>query len=180
MLSTGTIKYNREMIIRATKKLMNTSGIKPVKNLKESDSALPGEWYAGLVSTGRQGKMLIHFLHTSTKLSILYPGKSLNRALHVFPGRVEQLLTKLDYLKLVFRFQLHTKPEIYTTNSRSMLSHMTQLKYAIEYSIALSETIEDINYNEIEDSLSDILLSSKGSRRYEKPTDILQSLVNEL
>ena len=167
------------MIIRATKKLLNTSGIKPEKNLHESEAPFPGEWYAGLVSTGRQRKMLIHFLHSSTKLSILYPGKSLNKALQVFPGRVEQLLGRLGYSKLIFQFQLHNKKEIYTTNSRSMLSHMTQLKYAIEYSIALAETIEDINYNEIEDSLSDMLLSSKGSRRYEKPTDILQRLVNE-
>ncbi|MEN8201700.1 MAG: hypothetical protein ABFS28_03830 [Bacteroidota bacterium] len=41
------------MIIRATKKLLNSSGIKPVKNLNESDVVLPGEWHAGLVSTGR-------------------------------------------------------------------------------------------------------------------------------
>ena len=167
------------MIIRATKKLLNTSGIKPEKNLHESDTPLPGEWYAGLVSTGKQGKMLIHFLHTSSKLSILCPGKSLNKALQIFPSRVEQLLGRLGFSKLVFQFQLHTKPEIYTTNSRSMLSHMTQLKYAIEYSIAIVETYEDINYSEIEDSLSDMLLSSKGPRKYEKPTDILQRLVNE-
>ena len=168
------------MIIRATKKLLNTSGIKPEKNLHESDTPLPGEWYAGLVSTGRQGKMLIHFLHTSTKLSILCPGKSLNKALQIFPSRVEQLLGRLGFSKLVFQFQLHTKKKIYTTNSRSMLSHMTQLKYAIEYSIAIAETYEDIDYDEIEDTLSDMLLSSKECRRYEKPTDILQRLVNEI
>jgi len=167
------------MIIRATKKLLNISGIKPEKNLHESETSLPGEWYAGLVPTGRQGKMLIHFLHSSTKFSILCPGKSINKALQVFPGRVEQLLGRLGYSKLVFQFQLHTKPEIYTTNSRSMLSHMTQLKYAIEYSFAIAETYEDINYSEIEDSLSDLLISSKGSKRYEKPTDRLQKLVNE-
>ena len=168
------------MIIRATKKLLNTSGIKPEKNLHESDTPLPGEWYAGLVSTGKQGKMLIHFLHTSTKLSILCPGKSLNKALQVFPSCVERLLGRLDSSKLVFQFQLYTKPEIYTTYSRSMLSHMTQLKYAIEYSIAITETYEDINYTDIEDLLNDMLLSSKGSGKYEKPTDILQRLVNEL
>jgi len=55
---------------------------------------------------------------------------------------------------------------------------MTQLKYAIEYCIAIAETYEDINYSEIEDSLSDLLISSKGSKRYEKPTDRLQKLVN--
>ena len=168
------------MIIRATKKLLNTSGIKPEKNLHESDIILPGEWYAGLVPTGKQRKMLIHFLHTSTKLSILCPGKSLNKALQIFPSRVELLLGRLGSSKLVFQFQLHTKPEIYTTSSRSMLSHMTQLKYAIDYSIVLAETFEDIDYDEIEDSLNDMLLSSKESRKYEKPTDILWKLVNEL
>ncbi len=167
------------MIIRATMKLLNTSGIKPEKNLDESDTPLPGEWYAGLISTGKRGKMLIHFLHTSTKLSLLCPGKSLNKALQVFPKRLELLLGRLGYSKLVFQFQLYTTPEIYTTNSQSMLSHMTQLKYAIEYSIAITEKYEDINYDEIEDSLSDMLLSSKGSSRFEKPTNILQSLVTE-
>ena len=54
------------MIIRVTKKILNTSGIKLVKNLNEVDAPLPGEWYAGLVSTGRQGKMLIYFLHSAT------------------------------------------------------------------------------------------------------------------
>ena len=57
---------------------------------------------------------------------------------------------------------------------------MTQLKYAIEYSIAITEAYEDINYTDIEDLLNDMLLSSKGSGKYEKPTDILQRLVNEL
>ena len=41
------------MIIRATKKLLNTSGIKLEKNLHESDAVLPGEWYARLVSAGK-------------------------------------------------------------------------------------------------------------------------------
>jgi len=107
------------MIIRATKKLLNTSGIKPVKNVNELDAPLPGEWYAGLVSTGRQGKLLIHFLHSSTKLSILCPGKSLNKALPVFPERLEQLLRRLGHSRLIFQFQVYTKPEIFATNSRS-------------------------------------------------------------
>ena len=166
------------MIVRATKKLLNTSGIKPVKNLNESNVLLPGEWYAGLVSTGRQGKMLIHFLHSSTKLSILCPGKSLNKALPVFPERLEQLLRRLGYSRLIFQFQVHTKPEIYATNSRSLLAHMNQMKYAIEYRVALAEQLEDLNYSEIEDLLSDMLLSSTGPGKYERPTDILERIVN--
>ncbi len=115
------------MIIRATKKLLNTSGIKPVNNLNELDTPLPGEWYAGLVSTGRQGRMLIHFLHSSTKLSILCPGKSLNKALLVFPERLEQLIKRLGCSRLVFQLQVHSKPEIFATTSRSLLAHMNQI-----------------------------------------------------
>ena len=166
------------MIVRATKKLLNTSGIKPVKNLNESDASFPGEWYAGLVSTGRQGKMLIHFLHSSTKLSILCPGKSLNKVLPVIPERLGQLLSRLGYLRLVFQFQMHTKPEIFATNSQSMLAHMNQMKYNIEYHLALAEKLEDINYCDIEDILSDMLLSSTGPGKYERPADILERIVN--
>ena len=124
--------------------------------------------------------MLVHFLHTSTKLSILCPGKSLNKVLKIFPGRVERLLGSLDSSRIVFQFQLYSNPKIYTTNSRSMLAYMNQIQYAIEYNVALTEKAENINYGEIEDLLSDMLLSSAGPRKYEKPTDILQKLVNEV
>lgn len=167
------------MIIRATRKLLNTSRIEPIKNLNASKNPFPGEWYAGLVPTGRPGSMLIHFLHSSTKLSIICPGKSIKKTLLVFPERLEQHLGRLGYSKLIFQFQAHTTHEIYTTNSRSMLAYMNQMKHAIEYRLALAEVFEEINNSDIEDMLSDMLLSTTGPRKYEKPTDILQRLVNE-
>ncbi|MBL7114059.1 MAG: hypothetical protein ISS19_19135 [Bacteroidales bacterium] len=115
--------------------------------------------------------MLIHFLHSSTKLSKLCPGKSLNRALPVFPERLEQLLRRLGYSRLIFQFQVQTKPEIFATSSRSMLAHMNQMKYNIENHLALAEKLEDINYCDIEDILSDTLLSSIEPGKFEKPTD---------
>ena len=75
---------------------------------------------------------------------------------------------------------MHTKPEIYATNSRSMLAHMNQMKYNIEYHASLAENAGDINYSEIEDIQSDALLSSGGPGKYEKPTEILHRLVDAL
>lgn len=167
------------MVIRATKKLLNIARIKPLENQNEAKTPLPGEWYAGLVTTGKQGQMLIHFLHSSTKLSILCPGKSLNKVLPVFPERLEQLLIRLGYPELISKFQLESKPEFFTTNSRSMLAHMNQMRYAIEYSVAIARGFDEINLSDIEDALSRMLLSSKGSRDYTKPIEILQRLVNE-
>jgi len=86
----------------------------------------------------------------------------------------------MAYSRLTFQFQVHTKPVIYATNSRSLLTHMNQMKYAIEYHVALAEGFKDINYDDIEDLLSDMLLSSPGPGKYEKPKDILQGLTEKL
>lgn len=167
------------MVIRATKKLLNIARIEPLENQNETETPLPGEWYAGLVPTGRQGKMLIHFMHNSTKLSILCPGKSLNKVLPVFPGRMEQLLIRLGYPEIISNFQLESKPEFFTTNSRSMLAHMNQMRYAIEYSFAIARGFDEINLSDIEDALSGMLFSSKGSKDYTKPIEILQRLADK-
>ena len=166
------------MIIRATKKLLNTSGIKSIKNLTEPVSALPGEWYAGLVPTGIPGKMVIHFLHYPTKISIFCQGKSLNKALPELPGRIEQLLKRMGFSKLIFQFQLHSETEVYATNNRSMLSYMNQIKFALEYRFHLEEIFEEINFEELEDHYGDWIFSSKGSKKYEKPTEILKNLAD--
>jgi hypothetical protein len=167
------------MIIRATKKLLNISRLDSILNQNETESALPGEWYAGLVPTGKQGKMLIHFLHSSTKLSVLCPGKSLNKTLPVLPERLEQLLIRLEFQHLFPKFQMETDPEIFTTNSKSMMAHMNQMRYAIEYSVAIARGFNEISLIDIEDTLSGILFSSKGAKDYIKPIEILQGLAEK-
>lgn len=106
------------MIIRGTSKILKTSGIKPIKNTDEITSELPGEWYAGLVSTGKQGKLAIHFLHHPTMLSVLVNGKSLNKAIPIFQERAENIIKRLGYGKLLFQYQLQTEPQIFATNRK--------------------------------------------------------------
>jgi hypothetical protein len=69
------------MIIRATKKLLNISGITSVKNSNDPNNIMPGEWYASIVSLQQPGKLAVHFLHYPTFISILIPGKSLNKVI---------------------------------------------------------------------------------------------------
>jgi len=45
------------MIIRATKKLLNVSGIEGIQNTDPLIDSLPGEWYATLVSMKTPGKL---------------------------------------------------------------------------------------------------------------------------
>jgi hypothetical protein len=166
------------MIIRATKKLLNTSGITPIKNLTDPNKNMPGEWYASTISLQQPGKLAVHFLHYPTFISILIPGKSLNKVILLLRLRTTALLKRLGYSDLIPRFQLDTKPEIFATNSRSILGHINQVKFNIEYHIALAETIDSIDYDRIEDIHFDMIFTDKLSPGgYLTPKRILDNLI---
>lgn len=162
------------MKIRATNKLLNISGIKPIKDQSEPVNSLPGEWYAGTVSLLRPGKLAVHFIHYPTYISIIIPGKSLNKLIPLLPERVSAYLKRHGYAKLDASFQLNTNPEILATNSRSMLGHMNQIKYELEYHFARAYSVDEIEYEHIEDLYFDYLFGGKDKpNKYLKPKDIL-------
>jgi hypothetical protein len=53
------------------------------------------------------------------------------------------------------------------------------MQYAIEYSVAIARGFDEINIGDIEDALSGMLFSSKDSKGYKKPIEILQRLTDE-
>jgi len=168
------------MIIRATKKLLNISGIAPIKNPSDSNNNMPGEWYASTISLQQPGKLAVHFLHYPTFISILIPGKSLNKVIPQLRPRTFALLKRLGYIELEPQFQLASKPEIFATNSRSILAHINQLKLNMEYHIADAETVESIDYDKLEDIHFDSLFTDKSSPRgYITPKIILDNLVQK-
>lgn len=58
-----------------------------------------------------------------------------------------------------------------------MLGHLNQLRYHVEYHLALPEESENINLDHVEDTCYNYLFSApnpiKPGRRYVKPEDIL-------
>ena len=168
------------MIIRATSKLLTIARIKPVKMEASINGPLPGEWYASLLSTGRKGGSVIHFLHHPTMISILVMGRSLNKALDVLPVRVHALLARNGFSDLAKGFELFTVPEVVTTNSRSLLASMTQIKFDLEYNLALLEEVEPSELNRLEDSYMKYLFGGKiakaESEDYIRPVDQLKKL----
>jgi len=166
------------MKIRATTKLLNISGIKSTKDESEPCETLPGEWYAGIMSLLRPGKFAVHFLHYPTYISIFIPGKSLNKLIPLLPQKVSSYLKRNGYSKLESSFQLNTSPEIFATNSRSMLGHMNQIKYAIEYHFAIAYSIEEIDFERIEDQYLKYLFGGKyKGRNYITPRDQLDNFL---
>jgi hypothetical protein len=162
------------MKIKATHKLLNISGIKAGKDTTTSSYDLPGEWYASLVSMNKPGKFAVHFLHYPTLITIIIPGKSLNRVLSELPRRISSLLNRHGFSKLEPYFQINSSIEIYTTDNRSLLGYMNDLKYNIEYNLAIAEYIETIDFDEIEDIHYDYLFGGKAlNGKYTKPEEIL-------
>lgn len=170
------------MIIRATSKLHNIAGIKAAKMDRPLSGPLPGEWYASLLSTGRRGGSVIHFLHNPCMISILVLGRSLNKALDQLPVRLAGLLSRNGFAELMPGFELFTQPEIYTTNSRSILANMTQMKMDLEYNLALLEVLDPHEINSLEDMYLTYLTGGKIARsageEYIRALDQLNKLLS--
>ena len=162
------------MIVRATTKLLKTSRIKPVKNIDEINSDMPGEWYAGLVSTGRQGKLVIHFLHHPTMISILVPGKSINKAIKQIPERCSNLLDRIGMSHLQPQFQLDSQPQVFTTNNKRMLGHHTSMRLEIELHLAERDIEDAKTWNILEDHFTNFIFTI--NKKFIMPKQILNNL----
>ena len=58
-----------------------------------------------------------------------------------------------------------------------MQAHMIQMRYSIEHIVAI--VFNEINLSTIEYELHGMLLSSKGSKEYKKPIEIIKRLADE-
>ena len=140
------------MKIRATKKLLSIARIKAVKDLGPLSDKMPGEWYASIVSMGMPGKLAIHFLHYPTLVSVIIPEKSLNKAVKELPDHLLTLLKRQGFSKMFSEYQSDTQPEIFSTNSRSILAYMNDMSYNIEYHFSRQMPIfkiEDIEFENL-------------------------------
>ncbi len=171
------------MIIRTTAKLLNIAKIAPLKNSAELSDSLPGEWYASLVSTGRKGGGAIHFLHVPTMISVIVNGRSVKKAMDSLPDRAASLLKRNGFSELIPLFDLNSEPEFFTTNSRSVLATMTQMKYNIEYHLMRSEDLTSHDIDRIEDIHLKVLLGGRVAEvaklakgDYVTPLELLQEI----
>jgi hypothetical protein len=167
------------MIIRATAKLHNISRLTPIRNESAIPGPLPGEWYASLVSTGWKRGAAIYFVHNPSMLMVIVLGKSIKKAMVEMPDRVRALLERNGFSALTRAFDLDTPYEIFATNDRNILSNMTQMKFSLEYSLAIEEELGSAEIVRIEDLYLDYLMGGKiaGEEDYIRPIDQLNKLM---
>ena len=167
------------MLIRATRKLLNISRIKPQKGI-ESEAGLPGAWYADTLSLKKPGKMGVFFLHDPTLITILVPGKSLHKVIPSLTSKVSHYLARHGFSALEPLFDLESNVEVYPTASRKMLGYMNHMKYTLEYHMASAADVASINFEYIEDLFIDYLYTLKSMTHYTKPRKLLEEELKQL
>jgi hypothetical protein len=168
------------MIIRATQYLYWLSGVQSAKNTQEPPSPFPGEWYANFVERFDGRYNAIHFLHNPTRVSVLVPGPFLDQSINVFRERATALLIRNGYGRLLFQYELLSPPVFYTTNSRSILASMNQMRYDIEFHLSNPEVKQVINLDRIENLQLEYMIST-GTKLgdYTTPNRILSELLSK-
>ena len=169
------------MIIRATNKALKMSKMIPVKMDSVLSDKLPGEWYVDLISLGKPGKFGFHFIHHPTLISILVPGRTLSTIFQSFTANVSDLLTRHNYSSLIPLFNLDSVPEVYATNSRSMLAYLRDIKYNTELHCKEKQTTEEVDFYWIEDICLEHSFGISGKPyKYSSSKEILDSFINSL
>ena len=169
------------MIVRATNKILNISGIKSVIFEDNDSDIFPGDWYANNIKTGRSGKLVTLFFHNHTKISIICPTKSLNIAIKQLPGRAKSYLIRHGFDSLIEKFDLDSEKNVFKTSSRSTLAFMNQLSANIEWHLTKADSLVDFDYDKLEDIHSDFLFSINGNAsKYETPLEILKRYTHNI
>jgi hypothetical protein len=111
----------------------------------------------------------------------LVPGTSLDSAIPVVRDLAAALLMRKGFGRLLFQYGLLSPPEFYATNSRSVIASMNQMRYEIEFQLALPETIEDIDLARIEDlQFENTFRTGSKTRDFTTPGRILRELMPKL
>ncbi len=95
------------------------------------------------------------------------------------PDRVRAFLERNGFSSLTRAFELDTPYEIFATNNRNVLSNMNQMKFSLEYSLAIEEELGSAEIVRIEDLYLDYLMGGKiaGEEDYIRPVDQLRKLM---
>ena len=170
------------MIIRATTKVLKLSKLQPKTNNSDFKDSLPGEWYANIFSLGKPGKLGIYFVHQPTKITIILPERSKKKAIEKLSGRVEGYLRRHGHLDLFPQFKLDMSTvDIFTTNSKSVLGHMNNIKWDIEYHCYQAERVEDIDFDWLEDIFYDYFFGTKEIKSgFQSTEKILKEITIEI
>jgi hypothetical protein len=157
------------IIIHAVQKLLNTSKLKTSLYVTQAASGqLMHSWYARLVASSFTGKLLVMYVHQPSLLTIVCPGKTVKGTWPQFIERLPALLKRFDFPAEFIEAEMKeiNGYVVAKTNSKSMLAHMNQIVWNLEYHCARYATYESIDLNFLEDLVMGYLYTGQKANTY--------------
>jgi hypothetical protein len=156
------------LIIHAVQKLLNTSRIQTGQYItKPADGQLMHSWYARLFSSTFPGKLMVMYVHEPSLLTVVCRGKTIKGTWPEFAVRLPALLHRYHFNEAFIETEMKEANGyiVAKTNSRSMLAHMNQMIFQLEYDCSRFPLYETISLDLLEDRMMDHLYQ-KGNKGF--------------
>lgn len=146
------------LIIHAVQKLLNTSRIETGQYItKAGEGQLMHSWYARLFSSTFPGKLMVMYVHEPSLLTITCRGKTIKGTYPEFTQRLPILMERYHFPAPFIETEMKGANGyiVAKTNSRSMLAHMNQMIFQLEYDCSRFLSYETISLDVLEDGMMD-------------------------
>jgi len=144
------------IIIHSVQKLLNTSRQEASLYITQPNAGqYLHSWYARLLASGFPGKMMVMYVHEPSLMTVICKGKTIQGTWEPFLKRLGHLLSRFKFSDTFIQKEL-ALAEGYTvskTNNRSILSHMNQMVFEMEYAGRMADDYNSISLEALEDRM---------------------------
>ena len=166
------------LIIHAVQKLLNTSRLKASLYVSQPASGqLMHSWYARLLSSTFPGKLFVMYVHEPSLLTVICRGKTIKGTWPEFLIRLPELMRRYNFPDAFIKTEMKEADGyvVAKTNSKSILAHMNQMIFQLEYDCVRFNSYETISLDFLEDRMMDnFYLTGNKEKPYTTPKDYWQ------
>jgi hypothetical protein len=166
------------LIIHAVQKLLNTSRLKASLYVSEpAVGQLMHSWYARLLSSTFPGKLFVMYVHEPSLLTVICRGKTIKGTWSEFLTRLPALMQRYNFPEAFIKTEMNeaTGYVVAKTNSKSILAHMNQMIFQLEYDCVQFYSYDTITLELLEDRMMDNFYQTGNKEKpYTTPKDYWQ------
>ena len=163
------------VIIHSQQKLLNTSRLKASIQISQAgDNQYLHSWYAKLLRTGFPGKLLVMYVHEPSLMTVICQGKTIQGTWEQFRLRLQELLKRFEFpvTFIEAEMKLMNTYVVSRTDNKSILAHMNQMTFHLEYDCSRFESYLSISLEFLEGHMMDhIYTYGKRFHDYRTPLD---------
>ena len=172
------------IIIHSVQKLLNTSRLDAALYISEpAREQHLHSWYARLLATGFPGKLLVMYVHEPSLMTVVCHGKTVQGTWIPFKERLNHLLQRFHFSNTFIGKELRQMEGyiVSRTKSKSILAHMNQMVFQLEYQCSRFTTYEAIPLDFLENGMMEYFYQyGKKTHDYRRAIDYWKQMPGSL